>query len=339
MPIQPIKVSPTEDGIRLNRWFGRHCPKLSVGEYRKLCRTGQIRINAGRCRGNEILHDGDIIRVPPGAVQAQGVERKKPTMESGARFSLKDLEQLRQCIIHDDPDIVVFNKPAGLATQGGTGIKKSLDKMAAALFPYDTILLVHRLDRETSGIIVCAKDQRAAQHLAAEFQGKTAVKEYLALLQGVPKNKFGVIDNFMLKGQVLDAEEAGAYENATGNKPRRAITKYQVLDAIPGAVSWVQFMPQTGRTHQLRMHAAFSLKCPIVGDGLYNGPAAKAVIADNKLAAVIDGRRLFLLAHRLSFRHPRTGKIMTMTAQLPYFMKMAVDLLGFGKTEDEGDGS
>ena len=328
MPIQPIKVSPTEDGIRLNRWFGRNYPKSGQGEFRKLCRTGQIRVNAGRCRGNEILHDGDMIRVPP-SVTRQGTEQRAKSINSGEKFYLKDLEQLRQCIIHDDPDIVVFNKPAGLATQGGTGIKKSLDKMAAALFPYDTVLLVHRLDRETSGIIVCAKNQRAAQHLAAEFQGKTAIKEYLALLRGVPKKNYGIIDNFMLRGQVLDSEEAEVYGNATGNKPRRAITKYQVLGALPGVVSWVRFMPQTGRTHQLRMHAAFSLKCPIVGEGLYQSPVVPAEEMDNTLKTVIDGRKLFLLAHRLSFRHPRTGKIMTLQAQLPDFMRGAIEFLGF----------
>ncbi|MCL2737498.1 MAG: RluA family pseudouridine synthase, partial [Alphaproteobacteria bacterium] len=201
MSIEPVKVSPTEDGIRLVRWFARHYPRLSQIEFRKLCRTGQIRINAGRVRGNEVLYAGDVVRVPPAAL-ARG-DACAPKAESGRQFSMSDLERLRKRIIHDDADIVAFDKPAGLSVQGGTGIKKSLDKMATALFPHDTILLVHRLDRETSGVIVLAKNQRAAQKLAEEFRSKTAGKEYLALLSGSPKQKRGTIDNFMTRGRVF----------------------------------------------------------------------------------------------------------------------------------------
>ena len=157
--INPEQVSPTEDGVRLGRWFGRHYPGLTFPEFRRLCRTGQIRVNSGRCKGIEVLRAGDIIRIPPDAASKKkaGSETSKP--ESGDKFSMADLEMLRRCIIHNDEDIVVFNKPAGLAVQGGTGIKKSVDKIAAALFPYDTVLLVHRLDRETSGVLDVYKRQ------------------------------------------------------------------------------------------------------------------------------------------------------------------------------------
>jgi 23S rRNA pseudouridine955/2504/2580 synthase len=246
---------------------------------------------------------------------------------AGDRFSLQELEKLRRCIIHDDSDIVAFNKPAGLAVQGGTCIKKSLDKMAAALFPYETVLLVHRLDRETSGVIVCAKNQKAAQALAAEFQDKSAAKEYLALCAGAPEKKFGLIDNFVMNGHVLDKEEAEAFEKATGQKPRRAITKYAVLRELAGALSLIQFLPQTGRTHQLRLHAAFALGCPIVGDALYGGLPTNG---KDKLLAMIDGKNLFLFAQKLSFRHPGTGKIITLRAEMPDFMKPVADFLGWG---------
>jgi len=328
--IQPIKISPTEDGVRLNRWFLRHYPGVSTGEFHKLCRTGQVRVNAGRCRGNEILHQGDLVRVPPSAAANHRVPAQTQKTESGDRFSMSDLEALRKCIIHDDADIVAFNKPAGLATQGGTGIKKSLDKMAAALFPYDTIFLVHRLDRETSGIIVCAKNQRSAQSLSQEFQGKTASKEYLALLSGVPAAKSGIIDNFLTRGRVLTDQEAKDFDGDASMRPRRAVTKYTVLGSLPGLLSWVQFNPMTGRTHQLRLHAAVSLDCPIVGDELYGRTEAKDhdhEMQDAGLRSLIGGRHLFLFARRLSFRHPGTGKIMTLVAQMPDFMQSVVRFL------------
>lgn len=323
---EPTKVSPTEDGIRLMRWFARHYPRLSQGEFRKLCRTGQVRVNAGRVRGNEVLHAGDVIRIPPSAaLSRREVEDKR--QEAGGRFSLADLEKLRRQIIHDDRDIVVFDKPAGLAVQGGTGVKKSLDKMAAALFPHETILLVHRLDRETSGVIVLAKNQAAAQKLAEEFKSKSAKKEYLALLAGSPRQKSGVIDDFVAKGHVMDAEEAAAFGEETGAKPQRAVTKYKVLGELPGVLSWVLFVPLTGRTHQLRLHSAFALRAPIVGDRLYGRPDASG--SDDKLKAMIESDNLFLLARRLTFRHPGTGKNMTVQAELPGFMKSVVKLLGF----------
>ena len=190
-----VNVSKTEDGTRLIRWFVRKFPSMPQREFYKLCRGGQIRVNSKRVRGTEVLQAGDAVRVPPTLAGYADVRVKKT--ESGDNFSLTDLESLRKCIIHNDDDIVVFNKPAGLAVQGGTGIRKSIDKMAAALFPYDKISLVHRLDRETSGVLVVAKNQRAAQVLADAFQSKTAHKEYLALLNGVVKPEQGLIDNFV----------------------------------------------------------------------------------------------------------------------------------------------
>ena len=141
-----ITISESESGTRLLRWFVRHFPGMLQRDFYKLCRGGQIRINSSRRKGMEVLNTGDIVRVPP---TMQSYKNVKKT-ENGEKFSLADLEKLRNCIIHDDADIVVFNKPAGLAVQGGTGIKKSIDKMAIALFPYDKISLVHRIDKETS---------------------------------------------------------------------------------------------------------------------------------------------------------------------------------------------
>ena len=311
-------VSTVEDGTRLMRWFGRHYPSLTSAEFHKLCRGGQIRLNSSRVRGTEILRSGDAIRVPP-TISGYTTGNAKKT-ESGEKFSLSDLEQLRKCIIHSDDDIVVFDKPAGLAVQGGTGIRKSIDKMAAALFPYAKISLVHRLDRETSGVLVVAKTQRAAQTLAAEFQSKTAYKEYLALLNGSVKKKQGIIDNYMVKGQVFDS--GVRLNNGAGQRPQRAITEYRVLSSA-GCVSWVLFSPKTGRTHQLRIHSALCLNAPIVGDDLY-GRGKKM---DAALKAMLTTNNLHLLAYRLTFRHPTSGKIMTFNASVPEFMKPVMKLL------------
>ncbi len=316
-----IEVSKTEEGTRLLRWFLRRYPSMPQREFYKLCRGGQIRVNSSRAHGQEILRAGDVVRIPPTVGSYAHTNVKKT--ESGEMFSLADLEKLRKCIIHSDEDIVVFNKPAGLAVQGGTGIRKSVDKMAAALFPYDKISLVHRLDKETSGILVVAKNQRAAQILADAFQTKTAHKEYLALLNGDVKPKRGIIDNYMIKGQVFDS--AARVNGGTGQRPQRAITEYEVLTQAGGHLSWVLFSPKTGRTHQLRIHSAFSLHAPIVGDTLY-GTEKKL---DGTLRSMFATNNLFLLAYKITFQHPTTGKMMTLRADVPDFMKPVISFLEF----------
>lgn len=316
-----IEVSKTEEGTRLLRWFLRRYPSMPQREFYKLCRGGQIRVNSSRAQGQEILRAGDVVRIPPTVGSYAHTNVKKT--ESGEMFSLADLEKLRKCIIHSDEDIVVFNKPAGLAVQGGTGIRKSVDKMAAALFPYDKISLVHRLDKETSGILVVAKNQRAAQILADAFQTKTAHKEYLALLNGDVKPKRGIIDNYMIKGQAFDS--AARVNGGTGQRPQRAITEYEVLTQAGGHLSWVLFSPKTGRTHQLRIHSAFSLHAPIVGDTLY-GTEKKL---DGTLRSMFATNNLFLLAYKITFQHPTTGKMMTLRADVPDFMKPVISFLEF----------
>lgn len=311
-----LTVSEVESGTRLLRWFLRHYPGMLQRDFYKLCRGGQIRVNSSRCKGMEVLNAGDIVRIPP---TLQSYKQVKKT-ENGEKFSLSDLEKLRNCIIYNDEDIVVFNKPAGLAVQGGTGIKKSIDKMAAALFPYDKISLVHRLDRETSGLLVVAKNQKAAQDLAAQFQNKVAHKEYLALLQGNLSKKSGIIENYVAKGQVFEDEATVP----SGTAVQRAITEYKVLGEVSGVVSWVLFSPKTGRTHQLRLHSAFSLNAPIVGDDLYGKRSDRL---DGFLGSFLTTQKLFLFAYRITFRHPCTGKEITLCAEVPDFMQSVIKFL------------
>ena len=317
MAAEIVTVSKIDDGTRLQRWIVRNYPSMPLREFYRLCRGGQIRVNSKRVHGREVLNAGDAIRIPP---TIAGFATKLHKSSAGDKYSLSDLEELRKCIIHNDDDIVVFNKPAGLAVQGGTGIRKSVDKMAAALFPYDKISLVHRLDRETSGLLVVAKNQRAAQHLSAQFQNKDAHKEYLALLNGNVKPMRGVIDNYMVKGQVFDSPER--LNGGSGQRAQRAITNYQVL-ANAGNISWVLFSPKTGRTHQLRMHSAITLGAPIVGDALYG----RNYPVDEALSSILATNNLFLFAYKLTFQHPSTGRMMTLRAAVPDFMMPVIKLL------------
>jgi len=296
--IAPIKISPTEDGIRLHRWLGRHYPNASMIMARKLCRSGEIRINSKRCGESDVLKAGDLVRIPPIVANKQSLPQKRAASPD---FSLQDLEKLRQCIIHHDEDIVVFDKPAGLASQGGNGVKKSLDKMAAALLPNDTVLLVHRLDRETSGIMVVALSQIAAQKLSKAFQRQEVEKEYIAALSGKVSPKSGEIT------EPIDG--------------KKAITGYKVLGELKNTLTFVRFSPKTGRKHQLRRHAAHQLGAPIVGDDLYGGRSF-----DGKLKTLMSTKNLYLFASKITFRHPRTEKLLTIGAAMPEWMRQVADL-------------
>ena len=313
-----ITISQVEEGTRLLRWFLRNYPGMLQRDFYKLCRGGQIRINSSRCKGTEILKNGDMVRIPP---TLQSFKKVNKT-ENGENFSLADLEQLRKCIIYNDKDIVVFNKPAGLAVQGGTSIKKSIDKMAAALFPYDKVSLVHRLDKETSGILVVAKNQHAAQDLTNQFQNKTVSKEYLALLNGSVSNESGIIENYVAKGQVFEDKT----KIPKGTQTQKAITEYKVLGEIPGLLTWILFSPKTGRTHQLRLHSAYSLNAPIFGDDLY-GRENRDI--DDYLKSFLNTQKLFLFAFRIKFKHPGTHKDMILRANIPDFMSPVLNLLEF----------
>ena len=313
-----ITISQVDEGTRLLRWFLRVFPGMPQGDFYKLCRGGQIRVNSSRCRGMEILRAGDIVRIPP---TLNSYKKVKKT-ESGEDFSLSDLEKLRKCIIYNDNDIVVFNKPGGLAVQGGTGIKKSIDKMAAAMFPYDKILLVHRIDKETSGILVVAKNQHSAQDLSKQFQNKTAHKEYVALLQGALSKRKGVIDNYVAKGVVYE----DAANIPSGVNVQHAITEYRVMGTAHGLLSWVWFSPKTGRTHQLRLHSAYSLAAPIVGDDLYGITRGKQM---GMLDSLLTTKKLFLFAYKITFVHPTSQKTITLTATVPDFMQSVLKFLEF----------
>lgn len=298
----PKIISDSQSGMRLSRWFLYTFPKLTIRDFYKFCRTGEIRLNSKRCKGKELLNKGDMIRIPP-FIDDGNIQKNN----SGDDFNLSDLENLRKCIIYDDDDIVVFNKPAGIPVQGGSGIKKSIDKMAIKLYPYNKVSLVHRLDKETSGILIVAKNQNASVFLSKEFQNKNIKKNYLAVLDGNIFNKSGIIDNYIEKKDIFDKENKN-------HKSQRAITKYKLLSEIPNLLSVVLFSPLTGRTHQLRIHSALSLNAPIIGDNIYGKK-------NPKLKGLIKSNKLFLCAYKITFRHPSLKKFITLKAHLPSFFQ------------------
>lgn len=315
------QVAADEDGLRVDRWFKRHFPVLGHGALEKLLRTGQIRVNGARVKAGDRVAPGDAVRVPPldlapapAAVPADGRRLDDKTAAL--------VEALKAAVIHKDEAVLVLNKPAGLAVQGGSGVTHHLDgllphlKFGAAEVPR----LVHRLDKDTSGVILLARSRAAAAALTKAFRARDAKKTYWALTAGVPRPHRGKIDLALAKeGPEGHEKMRGVLAEDDNEEAKRAVTYYAVVEALAGKVAWLALRPQTGRTHQLRAHAAF-LKTPIVGDGKYGG-------AEAFLTGTVS-RKLHLHARSIDIAHPKGGRL-TATAALPSHMAESWALFGF----------
>jgi 23S rRNA pseudouridine955/2504/2580 synthase len=316
MPVKTCEITEDENGLRLDRWFSRHYPGLGHGKLEKLCRTGQVRVDGGRVKASHRLETGQKVRVPPLPEDAD-----KPLREGKKiRPTQKDEKQIKESILFEDKDVLVINKPGGLAVQGGTGLSRHLDGFLTAIYDEDKRpKLVHRLDRETSGVLVLAKNDFSAAKLSESFRGHTARKYYWAMVHGVPKPKQGKINMALLKhgdGKVKpDAEEG-----------KRAVTLYQMVQSAL-RVSFVALWPLTGRTHQLRVHMQ-QIGNPIVGDELYADDMELDVDAD------IHTNKLHLHARRLIIPHPRRGMI-DVKAPLPPDLAKSWKFFEF--PQDDGD--
>lgn len=289
-------VRPEEAGLRFDRWCRQRFPQLGHGAMQKLLRTGQFRLDGRRVEAGDRVEPGQTVRVPPlpEPVPATGTAPKRP-----AAVSARDAAFVRGLVLYEDADVIVLNKPAGLAVQGGTGTSRHLDAMLGAFGEGDARpRLVHRLDRDTSGLLVVARSQPIARELAFAFQQHRVRKLYWAVVVGRPQRNEGEIDLALAKQggpgrERMEADAAG----------RRARTAWRVLAAAGKAGAWLALLPLTGRTHQLRAHCA-ALGCPIQGDAKYGGRMALPTGAPEGLmlhAREIDlplpgGRRLRLAA-------------------------------------------
>ena len=306
-------VAADEKGMRLDRWFRRHFPGVPQARLQKLLRTGQVRVNGGRAKASHRLVEGQAVRVPPLAP----VIMPSPELSKPAPVTDVDKRDLRQRVLYRDDDVIVLNKPPDLAVQGGTGIKRHLDAMLDAL-KFDAAerpKLVHRLDKDTSGVLRLARNRQAAAHLGESLRRHKVRKIYWALCVGVPKAREGKIDMPLAKLPGAMGERVAADED--DGKP--AVTLYSVLETAGKRASWLALMPLSGRTHQLRVHCA-AMGTPIQGDGKYGGK-------DAFLGGEVEGE-VHLHARRVVAPLPGGGAI-DMSAPLPKHMAATWRLFGF----------
>ncbi|WP_409432321.1 pseudouridine synthase [Litorimonas sp. RW-G-Af-16] len=321
--VQQMTVIETDAGSRLDRWFKRQFPHIAHGRVEKLLRTGQLRVDGKRAKGNLRLEPGQVVRIPP---------LPEPTDEKTAPVvNDTDARLIREMVIYEDDEVIALNKPAGLAVQGGTNTTRHIDGMLPALG--EGCRLVHRLDRDTSGVLLVAKNAHSAKTIGRAFQARNAEKIYWGITNGVPKPNSGEIKGYMAKGvldnrfgnkhagkEVMEAVRHGA------DGAKHARTLYHTLSQAGQRAAWVAMMPLTGRTHQLRLHMQL-LGAPLAGDPKY--------MTDREMPGGLE-QRLHLHARSISI--PREGReMLTVTAHLPKHMNAAFELLAFNRNESDVD--
>ncbi|HKY18897.1 MAG TPA: RluA family pseudouridine synthase [Rhizomicrobium sp.] len=312
-------IDPDDDGIRLDRWFKRHYPAVTHVLLEKLLRKGEVRLDGKRVKAADRVAAGQSMRLPPQVVHAKDQRPEKSKPEAKHPLASKDMGSLADRILYMDKQVIVIDKPPGLATQGGSGLTKHVDGMLDSL-QYEKPTrpkLVHRLDRDTSGVLLIARTALAASGLSASLALRDTSKVYWALTRGVPKQKHGVVKGALAKEGVRGKDERMAISDEDDAK--FALTEYAVMGTAGNEFAWVAARPITGRTHQIRVHLA-SLGTPIVGDFKYGGTDARAKgeIAD----------KLHLHARSIDIGRPDGGRLQA-TAPLPPHMAKSWRLLGF----------
>ncbi len=336
--VETIAVGEDEAGMRLDRWFRRRYPTLPQSHLNKIVRKGEIRVEGKRVEISTRLEAGQSVRVPPLDVPVPKTE--------AAIVNPADAAFLRSLILFEDRDVIVFDKPWGLASQGGSGTTRHVDGMLASLVNAqgERPVLVHRLDRDTSGVLLCAKSRKAAADLGALFRARETRKIYWALVEGCPKPENGRISLFLAKGEAMGDERSAKGADKPKDYADRermrvvkhgdpdgqhSVTLYATVDRVRPRLAWLSLQPITGRTHQLRAHCE-AIGHPIVGDPKYNRRPANDPARSDPLRAVPPGLepKLMLVARRLVLPHPRGGMI-DVTAPLPPHMKAAFGMFGF----------
>nr|WP_314465879.1 RluA family pseudouridine synthase [uncultured Novosphingobium sp.] len=316
--VRQFTVGRDDEGVRLDRWFKRHLPEVGFAMVSRWARTGQIRVDGKRADVDTRLTPGQVLRVPPGGEAKPGLGGSRPRRE----LTEEEIERADAMVLTQDRAAIVLNKPPGLATQGGSGMKEHVDGLLDAYAGKGPRpRLVHRLDKDTSGVLLVARTPGSAAFFSKRFSGRTARKIYWALVVGVPSINDGMIELPLAKqpgtgGEKMHVDEEGG---------QSARTRYRVLDRAGNRAAWVELHPLTGRTHQLRVHMA-AIGHPIVGDGKYGGQEAF-------LSGTIS-RKMHLHARRLIIDHP-DGVPLDVTAPLPEHFANSLASLGF----DENDGA
>lgn len=310
------KVGASEADERLDRWLKRRFPALAFGRLQKLLRTGQVRVDGKRAKGDRRLKEGEEIRLPP-------MDDSPAPAHDGPFISKTDAKELRARVLFKDGSVLALDKPAGLAVQGGTGQHRSLDDLLPALVEEgaERPRLVHRLDQDTSGVLLLALTQSAARELTYAFKGRQARKLYWALVAGVPEKRSGRIDLPLAKLPGKGGEKM-AIDREEGLS---ALTLYATIAVKGKKAAWLALSPQTGRTHQIRAHLA-AIGHPILGDGKYGGKAAF-------LAAPALPRQLMLHAREIAVPHPEDETTLRVTAPLPAHLQEAFHALGFNEAD------
>ncbi len=328
MAVETRTIAQDEADMRLDRWFKSHYPALPFGHLQKLLRTGQVRVNGARVKTNTRLEPGQQVRVPPldknkaGSHAETSSDFNSPAKEKSGVSKPNDAVFLKSITLYEDREVLVLNKPMGLAVQGGSGTVRHIDGMLGALREKDgqRPRLVHRIDKDTSGILLIAKTRLAAANLAKTFRSRSARKTYWALVAGVPKVKQGRISTYLAKGGGPDGELMRVAEHGDEDASH-AVTYYAVVDQAAQLLSWLSLKPVTGRTHQLRAHCDH-IGHPIVGDPKY---------FDKENWELPGGiqKKLHLLARRLVIPHPSGKGNIDVTAPMPLHMQQSWNLLGF----------
>ncbi|MCX7328651.1 MAG: RluA family pseudouridine synthase [Hyphomicrobiales bacterium] len=316
--VQTLVVTEDEAGMRVDRFLIARFPQLPFSHIQRIARKGELRVDMKRVDTNDRIEAGQKVRVPPLKLSADG---QRPR---GQQFKEGDVRAfLKSITLYEDADVLVIDKPAGLAVQGGSGTTRHVDGMLMALAEDETTRprLVHRLDKDTAGCLVIAKTRFAASTLAKTFRSRTARKIYWALVYLVPRVKQGRISTYLAREAQVDGDSRMKVAAHGDEGAQHAVTYYATVETAAQKVAWLSMKPVTGRTHQLRAHAAH-IGHPIIGDPKY---------FDRHNAEIPGGiqNRLHLLARRIVLPHPRGQGVIDVTAPLPDHMKQSWNLLGF----------
>ncbi|HYW59941.1 MAG TPA: RluA family pseudouridine synthase, partial [Xanthobacteraceae bacterium] len=312
--VQTVAVSDDEANMRVDRFLEARFPSLSFSHIQRIIRKGELRVNGKRVDGKDRLEAGQSVRIPPLKLDA-------PKARVGSDADEETRAFLASITLHEDADVLVLNKPMGLAVQGGSGMTRHVDGLLEVLRDKDgqRPRLVHRLDKDTAGCLLVAKTRFAASALAKTFRSRSARKIYWALVAGVPRPRQGRISTFLAKEERED-ESFMRIARHGEEGASHAVTFYAVVETAGSKLAWLSLKPVTGRTHQLRAHMAH-IGHPIVGDPKY-------FTKENwELPGGLQNR-LQLLARRIAVPHPRGGTI-DVTAPLPPHMQQSWNLLGF----------